>query len=72
MQKKKSQGTPKTTTRGVFSSNFTTSAVAVAAVLQGTQGHKRQNLCHEEVPGTNKHKGTKKKQYETGKFRLHL
>jgi hypothetical protein len=63
MRKKKSQGTPKTITERVFSSNITTPAVSLVAVLRGTPDqNKRQNLRHEEVPGMYKHEGTKKEQ----------
>jgi hypothetical protein len=51
---KKTQENPKTAPGMAFSSNVTP-----AAALQGTpEQNKRNNLRHEEVPGTNKHEGT--------------
>jgi hypothetical protein len=45
----------------MFSSNFATPIVSFAAALRGTADqNKRNNLCHEEVPGTKK-----KQQHET-------
>jgi hypothetical protein len=47
----------------IFSSNFTIPAVSFAVALWGTPGQKkRNNLCHDEVPGMNKHEGMEQEQ----------
>jgi hypothetical protein len=64
MLKKKFQGKPKTTTRRMFSSNFTTPTVCFATALRSTsEQNKRNSLCHAEVPCMNKHEGTKRNNY---------
>jgi hypothetical protein len=62
--RKKFQGKPKTTTGRMYSSNFTAPTVSFAVALRGTpEQNKKNNLCHEEVPGANKHGGRKTNNY---------
>jgi hypothetical protein len=57
LQKKKSQRTPKTTTRRVFS-NLTTPGVSFAAALRGSTTQQQQPQAR-QVPGTNPPAGVK-------------